>query len=99
MTSKLVVLDPTLALDEALAKVIKPAKRLSTLEGKVIGCLWNNRYQGDAILDGVVKRLRARFALKDVIHGKKDYIGEAAPKDLIEKFGRSCDAVVLAVGD
>ncbi len=99
MTTKLVVLDPTLSLDEAPSKLLKPAKRLPTLEGKVLGCLWNNRYQGDVILDGVAERLRVRFRIKDVVFGKKDYIGEAAPKDLIEKFGRSCDAVVLAVGD
>jgi hypothetical protein len=99
MTNKLIVLDPTISLDDAPAKAVTLAPRLSTLEGKVIGCLWNNRYQGDMILEGVVTELRAGYRIKDVVFGKKDYIGESASKDLIEKFGRSCDAVVLAVGD
>lgn len=95
--TKLIVLDPTLTVADGPAADAAP--RLAGLDGKVIGCLWNNRYQGDVILHLVVEGLKQRHAIKDVVSIKKNYIGEMAPREAVEKLRASCDAVLLAVGD
>ena len=75
------------------------APRLGTLEGKVIGTLWNNRPHGDEFLQQLGEELRARYKVAEVVHRKKVFINSRAPMDVLEELRDRCDAVVVGIGD
>ena len=75
------------------------APRLGTLEGKVIGTLWNNRPHGDEFLQQLGEELRARYKVGEVVHRKKVFINSRAPMDVLEELRDRCDAVVVGIGD
>jgi hypothetical protein len=55
---KLEVLSPVGIAD---IKPVTPANRLSTLEGKKIGLIWNGKPGGEYLLDEVEKQLSAKY--------------------------------------
>jgi hypothetical protein len=79
--------------------LLDPAKRLTTLRGKRIGILWNNRPCGDALLRNVAEALNAKYGLEDVYFTKKTFIGNAAPDAIIEELAARVDAAIVGVGD
>ena len=93
---RLILLDPTIS-EEAGDKQL--ATRLKSLEGKVLGLLWNSKPGGDVLLKGVGERLAAKYSLKDVVFRHKDRIGSGAPPETIAELVDACDAVLIATGD
>ncbi len=79
--------------------LVEPAKRLTTLNGKRIGILWNNRPCGDALLRTVAETLDRKYRLEDVYFTKKTFIGNAAPDEIIEDLAGRVDAAIVGVGD
>ena len=75
------------------------APRLGSLEGKVVGTLWNNRPHGDKFLQQLGEQLVERYGVAEVVHRKKIYINSRAPMELLMELKERCDAVVVGVGD
>ncbi len=75
------------------------APRLSTLDGKVIGLLWNIKPHGDQILRMVVDHLKEKYKIRNVILERKTYLGNQTPDDILNRLAESCDAVITGVGD
>lgn len=84
---------------KATSSTVKLAPRSASLEGKVLGTLWNNRANGDRFLQQLGEELRKRYRVSDVIHKKKIYNNTQAPRALLEALRERCDAVVVGVGD
>jgi len=75
------------------------APRLDTLNGKVIGAIWNSRVHGDKVITSVVELLKARYGIKDFVLRKKPFLGNVAPKEIVDELAARCDAVITGVGD
>jgi len=73
------------------------ARRLSTLDGKVVGLLNNTKDLADTLLDEVKDLLQKDFPQARFRLFRKESVSGAAP-ELLEEIA-SCDAVVGAVGD
>jgi hypothetical protein len=84
---------------EAHGPALVCAPRLGTLEGKVIGTLWNNRPHGDEFLQQLGEELKARYKVAEVVHRKKVFINSRAPMEVLEELKERCDAVVVGIGD
>ena len=76
----------------------RKAPRLDTLDGKVIGAIWNSRVHGDKVLEAVAALLKERYHLKDFVLRKKPYLGNLAPKELVDELTAKCDAIITGVG-
>ncbi len=80
------------------------AKRLDTLEGKVVCELWDWIFKGDAIFEAFEKELARRYpGIKFVswkefgeIHGANEKAVLDALPEKLEQF--NCDAVICGVG-
>ena len=94
---KILVFDPT---SKKKAKGLNMAKRPVTLEGKVIGVVWNGKPGGDVLLNRFAELLKDRFRLTQILrldHRADTFsnIPEDRMKELIEK----CASVIVGVGD
>jgi hypothetical protein len=96
MDQKLIVLDPRQAPSAAM---VAPAKRLTTLRGKRLGLLWNNRLGGDRLLKHVAELLDRKYHFEEIYFTKKTFIGNAAPPEIIDDLVSRVDAVVVGLGD
>ena len=82
----------------------KLAKRLDTLEGKVVCQLWDRLFKGDVFLDVWERELAKRYpGIKFVswkefgeIYGATEREGLAALPEQLKQF--NCDAVICGVG-
>lgn len=92
----IVFLNPTLGASRSTTML---APRLETLDGKVIGTLWNNRPHGDFLLERCLDLLLERWNIKEVVRRKKTFISSRAPNEVIKELKEKCDAVIMAVGD
>ncbi|MFQ5860771.1 MAG: hypothetical protein ACE5IG_04375 [Dehalococcoidia bacterium] len=75
------------------------APRMESLDGKVLGAIWNSRPHGDKILRMVIDLLRERFEIKEVLFRRKPYLGNMAPQEMYDEFAQKCDVVITGVGD
>jgi hypothetical protein len=73
------------------------ARRLTTLDGKVVGLLNNTKDLVDTLLDEVRNLLQRDFPKAGFRFFRKESVSGAAP-ELLEELA-ACDAVVGAVGD
>ncbi|MBI2907566.1 MAG: hypothetical protein HYX92_07935 [Chloroflexi bacterium] len=92
---QLIVLDPT---EQPRPGTFPLAQRLGSLEGKVIGCLWNSKPHGDRVLKLLSDRLLDKYGAKSV-HVQKVIIGSRAPREVLDNLISNCDAVIAALGD
>ncbi|MFQ6029405.1 MAG: hypothetical protein ACE5Q6_18160 [Dehalococcoidia bacterium] len=90
------VLNPTAG--PATGRVIM-APRMGTLDGQILGVIWNGRPYGDKILNTVVDQMRQKYSFEMVIFRKKPFIGNVAPKEIQEEMIDACDAVITGIGD
>ena len=81
------------------------ANRLSTLEGKTIGFMWNGVFFGDKMFPVVEQELTnryprskfVRFEFFDITHGQGDLAKVIATSpDKLKQY--NCDAVISGVG-
>jgi hypothetical protein len=95
-TFEVTVLNPTAG--PATGK-FRAAPRLVTLHGKILGAIWNSRPHGDKVIEAAVDVLKERYGIKDLLLRKKPYLGNLAPKEIIDELTAKCDAVITGVGD
>jgi hypothetical protein len=90
------ILDPTVAPTRAEASV---AKRVTGLDGKVLGLLHNGKVNGDHLLQLVREELGARYDLRDVVVMAKRGASVVADDAMLEALASRCDVVMTAIGD
>ena len=93
---KLEVLNPVGVAD---IKPVKPALRLSTLEGKKIGLIWNAKPGGQYLLDEVEKQLSAKYKGITFVRIQSEQGMSADEMIAVLKGAPPVDAVVHSVGD
>jgi hypothetical protein len=89
-----IVLDPTAG---RVAEGLQPAKRASTLEGKVVALLDISKPRGDVFLNQLQTELETRGLV--VKRYKKPTFAKPAPVDLRHEIATNCDAVIEALAD
>lgn len=83
-----------------LSKDLTKTPRLKTLNGKVMGILWNTKPNGDILLRRIQEVLSARFHLAGVIWQQKPKSADvAAPAEIIRELALKADFVVAATCD
>ena len=92
----LVVLDPTIA---ATGEKFRLANRLNTLEGAVVGLLWNRKRSGDALLEEIGEILASDYGVRSTVIVEKHSSSRLAQPDLFKKLDESCDAAISGIGD
>ena len=97
MASTIEILIPTA---EPKIKTIAVNSRLNDLNGKIVGFLWNEKPNGDILLQRIKDHLSQRFNLADTVWGQVEAVhipAEDAPE--VKQLGTKADAVVIATGD
>jgi len=90
------ILDPTVAPDVTEAVM---AKRVTGLDGKVLGLLANGKVNGDRLLTLVRDELGARYDVREVVVMTKPGASVTADDATLEALASRCDVVVTAIGD
>ena len=90
------ILDPTVQPERAEAVT---AKRVSALDGKVLGLLANGKVNGDRLLALVRDELGARYDIREVVTMAKKGASVTADDAMLEALASRCDVVVTAIGD
>jgi hypothetical protein len=78
---------------------VVPASRLTSLAGRRLGILWNNRPGGDRFLQQVADLLNQKCEFSEIYFTKKTFIGNAAPQEIIDDLASRVDAAIVGVGD
>ena len=91
-----IVLDPT-----ARANVVERvmADRVQSLNGKVIGLLWNSKPNGDLLLHRVTELLCERFKVADVVKRQRRSTVMPAYEAVVDSLAEEADVVINAVAD
>jgi hypothetical protein len=79
-------------------KAVPAAKRLPSLEGKVVGLYDNTKEQADIILEAAGEDLKRRHGVKALLNFRGTHYSKPAPLDTIEEMARKCDIVLCALG-
>lgn len=87
---------PGFQLIEAPKKMARP---LDSLNGKVIGALWNGRSEGDVILGQILEILVERYGVKDTHLFRKIAVQGSAPKEKLDEWAKQVDAFVTGIGN
>jgi len=84
------------AVSQGDLKTFSQAPRPTTLDGKRIGLLWNDKRGGDVALRRLGQLLQQRYRDVQLVpyQGPRGY-----PKALLEKAFRECDVFMGATGD
>ena len=87
-------------LNETVHAAGKPAPRLDTLAGKVVGLLDISKPGGSIFLDRLERLLKERHGVKQVVRATKPTFTRPAPEDVIERLTAArCEAVIEALAD
>jgi hypothetical protein len=89
-------------LSPAAAVVPNPvplAKRLATLEGRVVGLLNNSKAGTRPFLDRVEELLRREHGVTEVIRYDKKAAALPAPDEMVEAAVGECDVVINGIAD
>jgi hypothetical protein len=89
------VLDPT---NETAPPLGQRAPRLTTLAGKVVGCISNGKEGTQGFFAHLDRMLREEFGAADVIRRVKSNYSAPADPDIVDEIKR-WHAVVTAIGD
>jgi hypothetical protein len=88
-------LDPT----DSVAVPRKTARRLESLDGKIITLLDISKAKGNHLLDRLEELLRERAHPREIIRRKKPTFARPAPEDLRQEIAKHSDAVIEALAD
>ena len=94
----IIVLDPTVdpAVQEATQAL---APRVSSLNDKILGILWNRKPNGDVLLLRIKEQLSQRFNFKGSNWREKPAAENSADIATLEELARTSDLVINALGD
>jgi len=90
------VLDPTA---KANVPEREMAPRVDTLDGKVVGFLYNFKPNADLVLERIEEVVRERFAVKAVVWRRKSDAASGAPPGMLKELAEQCHLVFNGVGD
>jgi hypothetical protein len=79
-------------------KAVQAARRLPSLEGKVVGLYDNTKEQADIILEAAGDDLKRRYGVKELLNFRGTHYSKPAPLETIEEMARKCDIVLCALG-
>jgi hypothetical protein len=74
-------------------------RRFKTLDGVRLGLLSNSKINADNVLLAIGDLLAERYALKNIVHERKENFSLPAPNEIIDKMVSQADVVIAAVGD
>jgi len=75
------------------------AKRVSTLEGRVVGLLNNSKSGTRPFLDRVEELLQSAHGVSRIIRYDKKAAALPAPDEMLEAAARECDVVINGIAD
>lgn len=75
------------------------AARPTTLDGKVIGLLSNNKPNSEELLRMVADLVKREYKVKDVIEANKGTHRIVAPADILDDLESQCDVVITATAE
>ena len=78
---------------------VRLASRPETLDGAVVGAIWNGRPHGDNIMRAVIELLQDRYKIKGVVFRRKPFLGNMAPPEIYDELTGECDVAICGVGD
>ena len=92
------VLDPTGA-ERSNTRALNA--RVNSLEGLRLAALFNGRSPGPGrgILEGLTAILQDRHGLAKSVVFEKPYLGNVAPREMLEEIAASADVAITGVGD
>lgn len=73
------------------------AERVSDLNGKTLGFIFNGHYSARVLFARVRERLEENFKFSEVIYKLKPNLGARSPKETIEELASKCDVAVVGV--
>ena len=77
----------------------KLATHFESLEGKVVGALWNSKAEGDETLNQILAVLKDQYGVKETrFFRKPSASGPAKPKQL-DEIASQVDAFITGIGD
>jgi hypothetical protein len=77
----------------------QPAPRIPTLDGKVLGVLYNGRAGGDVVLKELLDLLQSKHKLAKVVFRTKPHAWVSAPEEMFQELAQSCEVAITGVGD
>jgi hypothetical protein len=92
----MLVLDPTARANLPEREM---ASRVDSLEGKVVGILYNFKPNADLILERIEEILSKKFAVKEVVRRSKSDAASGARQEVLDELADRCDLVINGVGD
>jgi len=90
------VFDPT---EGPTPKAFIPARRPTSLAGKVVGILDNGKARSDLLLREVQSLLRSEAGVADFVLLRKASAYRPAPDEQLDDLARRAHAVVAGIGD
>jgi hypothetical protein len=96
LTEELVTLDPRDKSTEFSPGI--PARETS-LDGKVVGLLSNNKPNSELLLRRVADLVKEHYAIKEVVEANKGSHRIPAPQEMIDDLAARCDLVVVATAE
>ena len=97
MESKtIMVLDPTV---KPKHKSISIARRLMDLNGKAVGILWNEKPNGDILLNRIKEKLSQKYNPSEIIWRAKDTASRPANSATLNDLASRADMVINAIAD
>lgn len=75
------------------------AARVATLNGKVLGILYNGRAGGEVVLKELLNMLEAKYSLEGVVFRTKPHAWVSAPEEIFEEMAKSVGVAITGVGD
>ena len=93
---KLVLISP---VNEATVAESTVAPRLPGLQGRRVGLLDNSKSKAGKMLDAVAAILHAQHGFADIVRHRKPSASKPAAPEMIDQLAKTCDLVVVGVGD
>jgi hypothetical protein len=93
---KLVLISP---VNEATVAEASMAPRLPSLRAKQVGLLDNSKSKAGKMLDAVAAILNAQYGFTDIMRHRKPSASKPAAPEVINELAKTCDLVVVGVGD
>jgi hypothetical protein len=86
-------------VSEVNPREIRMAERPSSLNGKVIGLMWDEKPNGDLLLNNLRGALKNKFLPSEILMKSKPRASAGAPVEILEELSTKCNLVILAIGD
>jgi hypothetical protein len=75
------------------------APRLASLAGKRVGLLDNSKARAGQMLDAIADVLHRQYGFADIVRRRKPSASKPADPKVIDELARTCDLVIVGVGD